>query len=440
MPKISRRSFLIESAPVLAGTGAAGQSVPNRAAGPNEKFVIACMGIRGRGGSLLHGFAELPEVEVAVICDLDTRLFGKYVASVEQRQKKRPRTETDFRRILDDKSIDALVIGTPDHWHAIPTILACQAGKHVYVEKPASHNIREGEVMVAAARKYSRVVQVGIQSRSGRHFEEAFDYIRTGALGKVILAKAWESARQESIGHPADAKAPDGIDYDMWLGPAPKRPFNPNRFHGRWRWFFDYGTGDLGNDGVHRIDYARRGLEAGFAARGEKLPERPTSVSASGGKHYFDDAQEWPDTLLVTWDYPGATLVYEMRLWSPYPLEGAAEGAAIYGDQGYLIISNEQWRAFGAKGEPGPSGRGGNGDDDVRHKRNFLKCIRSGGSPTCDIAIGQATSALSHMGNIAWRVNRKLRLDPGTGRFRGDDEANGYLGRTYREPWVLPRV
>jgi predicted dehydrogenase len=439
MPTISRRSFLKKSAPTLAGAGAALQTTRARAASPNEKFVVACMGIRGRGGSLLHGFAELPEVEVAVICDLDTRLFGKYVASVEQRQKKRPKAETDFRRILDNKSIDALVIGTPDHWHAIPTILACQSGKHVYVEKPAGHNIREGEVMLAAARKYKRVVQVGLQSRSGRHFEEAFEYIRSGALGKVMFAKGWESSRQESIGHPSDGKAPDGVDYDMWLGPAPKRPFNPNRFHSSWRWFFDYGTGDLGNDGVHRIDYARRGLEAGFAARGEKLPEWPTAVSVSGGKYYFDDQQEWPDTMLVTWDYPGATLLYEMRIWSPYSLEGESEGAAIYGDKGYVVISNTRWRAFGPKGEPGPSGSGAKGEDDVRHKRNFLKCIRDGGTPNCDIAIGHVSSALSHMGNIAWRVNRKLRLDPVSHRF-DDDQANGYWSRTYREPWVLPRV
>src|SRR5262245_2761358 len=342
MPTISRRSFLKKSAKTLAEVGAASQATRVRGASPNEKFVVACMGIRGRGGNLLRGFAELPDVEVAVICDLDTRLFDKHVASVEERQKKRPKTETDFRRILDNKSIDALVIGTPDHWHAIPTIMACQAGKHVYVEKPAGHNIHEGEVMLAAARKHKRVVQVGLQSRSGRHFEEAFEYIRSGALGKVMFAKGWESAKQESIGHPADEKAPDGVDYDMWLGPAPKRPFNPNRFHSKWRWFFDYGTGDLGNDGVHRIDYARRGLEAGFAARGQKLPEWPTAVGVSGGKYYFDDQQEWPDTMFVTWDYPGATLLYEIRIWSPYPLEGESEGAAIYGDKGYVVISNTE--------------------------------------------------------------------------------------------------
>jgi len=440
MPTITRRSFLNKSTSTLAGGSAAFQTIRARAASPNEKFVIACMGIRGRGGILLHGFAEMSEVDVAAICDVDTRLFEPHLARVEQRQRKRPKTVTDFRRILDDKSIDALVIGTPDHWHALPTILACQAGKHVYVEKPASHNIREGEVMLAAARKYNRAVQVGIQSRSGRHFAEACEYIRSGAIGKVVFAKAWESARQRSIDPLPDSKVPEGVDYDMWLGPAPPRSFNPRRFHSSWRWFFDYGTGDLGNDGVHRIDYARRGLEAGFAARGQKLPEWPSAVSASGGKHYFDDAQEWPDTLLVTWDYPGATLVYEMRIWSPYPLEGESEGAAVYGDNGYVIIGNTGWRAHGPKGEPGPGGSSTNEEHEPVHKRNFLDAIRNGRRPACDIEIGHTTSALSHIGNIAWRVNRKLHLDPVTHRFRNDDEANGYLSHTYREPWVLPRL
>ncbi len=268
----------------------------------------------------------MPEVRVKTICDVDTRLFDEAAAGVDDRQRHRPDAETDFRRLLDDRDIDAIVMGTPTHWHAIPTVLACQAGKQVYVEKPAGHNIAEGRAMLAAARKHNRVVQVGIQSRSGLNYEEACAYVRNGALGKVVFAKAWESARQKGIGYPPDEVAPDGVDYDMWLGPAPKRAFNRNRFHGSWRWFFDYGTGDLGNDGVHRVDYAWRGLAAAFEAMGKTLPGWPTAVSAAGGKFFFDDAQEWPDTLVVTWDYPGATLMYEMRNWQPTPLDGEAEG------------------------------------------------------------------------------------------------------------------
>ena len=438
MSNSNRRSFLKTS---VAGAAAlAAPAFRASAASPNETFRVACMGVRGRGRGLLYGFAELPEAEVTTVCDVDTRLFEERVKKVEELQGKRPKTETDFRRLLDDKSIDAIVMGTPTHWHAIPTILACQAGKHVYVEKPASHNMREGQAMLAAARKYNRVVQVGIQSRSGRNYEEACDYIRTGALGKVMFAKGWESARQRSIGHPPDEAPPKGVDYDMWLGPAPKRPFNPMRFHSNWRWFFDYGCGDLGNDGVHRVDYARRGLAAGFEAQGKTLPDWPKAVSTSGGKYFFDDAQQWPDTLFVNWDYPGATLMYEMRLWSRPPIEGHAEGAAVYGENGYVVIGNGKWRAHGPKGEVIKTGSGAKADDDVRHKRDFFKCIRDGGKPACDIQIGHVASGLIHLGNIAWRTDRKLHFDHKTERFLDDEKANGYLGRTYREPWVLPKV
>ena len=410
------------------------------AASPNERFTVAMMGFRGRGRQLLHGFAELPEVTVKTICDVDGRLFDKAVASVAERQSRPPGVEPDFRRLLDDPDIDAVVMGTPTHWHAIPTILACQAGKHVYVEKPAGHNIAEGRAMLDAARKYNRVVQVGIQSRSGQNYEEACEYIRAGALGKVVFAKGWESARQKGIGYPPDEPVPDGVDYDMWLGPAAKRPFNRNRFHGSWRWFFDYGTGDLGNDGVHRVDYARRGLEAGFEAMGKRLPEWPSAVSASGGKFFFDDAQQWPDTLVVTWDYPGATLMYEMRNWQPAPMDGEAEGAAVYGEHGYVVIGNGTWRAYDERNKVVASGTGPKTDDDVRHKRDMLAAIRDGGRPACDIGIGHSASGLIHLGNIAWRTDRKLKFDPRSETFGDDGEANALLGREYRKPWILPKV
>ncbi len=426
---IARRDFLLAAAPALLS----GKS-------PNERFTVAMMGFRGRGRQLLHGFAEMPEVQVKTICDVDQRLFAKAVASVADRQGSEPSVEIDFRRLLEDPDIDAVVMGTPTHWHAIPTILACQAGKHVYVEKPAGHNLVEGRAMLEAARKYNRVVQVGIQSRSGTNYEEACDYIRRGALGKVAFAKGWESARQSGIGSPPDERAPTGVDYDTWLGPAPKRPFNRNRFHSRWRWFFDYGTGDLGNDGVHRVDYARRGLAAAFEAMGKQLPDWPTAVAAAGGKHFFDDAQQWPDTLVVTWDYPGATLMYEMRNWQPTPIEGEAEGAAVYGENGYVVIGNGRWKAVDEAGKVVARGASAKQDDDLRHKRDMLAAIKNGRRPACDIEIGHRASGLIHLGNIAWRTDRKLHFDPGTESFGDDQEANRLLGREYRQPWVLPDV
>jgi len=408
---------------------------------PNEKFVLACMGIRGRAGHLLKGFAAMPDVEIAYLCDVDSRLFATGLQMVETSQRRAPKTVQDFRRALEDKSVDALIVGTPDHWHAIPTILGCMAGKHVYVEKPCSHNVREGQVMVAAARKYKRIVQVGIQSRIGRHFAEAMEFLRSGALGKVVMARGWETAKQNAVTRQPDGAVPPGVDYDLWMGPAPKRPFNPLRFHGNWKWLFDYGTGDLGNDGVHRIDYARRGLEAALAAHGKTLPEWPHAVSASGGKLFFDDAQEWPDTLIATWEYPGALLNYEMRIWTPHAMEGEEEGAAIYGENGTVIISNTSWRAVGSKGKIlNPGTQSTNEQHDPAHKRNFLDSIRDNKLPACDIAIGHVASSLTHLGNIAWRVSRKLRFDPGTQSFPGDEEANRLLTRTYREPWGLPKV
>jgi predicted dehydrogenase len=358
------------------------------------------------------------------------------------RGRKTPRLEKDFRKALDDRSIDAVVIGTPDHWHAIPAILACQAGKHVYVEKPCSHNVREGQAMIAAARKYDRVMQVGIQSRSGRHFAEAMEYLRTGALGKVVFARAWETARQGAVPKQTDTTPPDGVDYDMWLGPAPLRAFNPMRFHSNWRWFFDYGTGDLGNDGVHRLDYGRRGLEAALAAQGRTLPEWPTAVSASGGKMFFDDAQEFPDTLVATREYGReAMLVYEMRIWTPNALEGEEEGAMIYGENGAVLIGNTHWRAVGRDGKPlHPGSASDNAQHDPAHKRDFFTAIRDGKRPACDIHIGHVSSSLTHLGNIAWRVNRKLRFEASSQSFPGEQDANALLGRSYREPWTLPRV
>jgi predicted dehydrogenase len=227
----------------------------------------------------------------------------------------------------------------------------------------------------------------------------------------------------------------------MWLGPAPKRPFNANRFHSKWRWFFDYGTGDLGNDGVHRLDYARRGLDAAFQAMGKKLPDWPTAVTSSGGKLFFDDAQEWPDTLISTWEYPGAMLTYEMRIWSPNHIEGEKEGAAIYGENGSVVIGNGAWRAYGLKGEELPvGGKSSNEEHERAHRQDWYNAIRNNRKPACEIEIGHVASSYTHLGNIAWRVGRKLRFNQATQSFIGDHEADKMLGRTYRAPWTLPKV
>jgi predicted dehydrogenase len=438
---MNRRSFIeSSSAAAIAAAMTAAASKTLHAA--NDKIAICMMGVRGRGGSVLSTFAGLSDVEVRYVCDIDDAALASGINRVEQKTGKKPEGIKDFRRAIDDKSIDAIVMGTPDHWHALPTIYACQAGKDVYVEKPDGHNILEGQTMVAAAKKYGRIVQLGTQSRSGQHFLSVIDYLKTGALGNVRFAKAWESARQGSIGRPPDSDPPKGVDYNMWLGPAPLRPFNRARFHGNWRWFFDYGTGDLGNDGVHRLDYARWALGAALSAKGQTLPNLPRAVSAHGGKYYFDDAQEWPDTMMVTYDFePGCLLTYEMRVWNAYPLHGESEGAEVCGDGGFVTIGNSRWRAYDEKGKLIKEQSGGY-NNDVAHARNFLDCMRSRQKPNADLeTVGHPSSLLCHLGNAAWRAGRTLRFDPTTYTFKNDPDANQYLTRAeYRKPWLLPKI
>jgi predicted dehydrogenase len=427
----------------MAAIGLTGASPADDATrGANDRIVVGVMGVRGRGGALLSTFAEMPDVTVKYICDVDAQVLDSRVQQVHERTGRRPQPIKDYRQALDDPEVDAVVNGGPDHWHALPTIHACQAGKDVYVEKPDGHNILEGRTMVAAARKYQRIVQLGTQGRSGLMQAEAIAYLAAGHAGKVRFAKAWESARQGSIGHPADSQPPPGVDYERWLGPAPLRPFNPRRFHGSWRWFFDYGTGDLGNDGVHRLDIARWALETARRAQGETVPGLPSAVSAHGGKYYFDDDQQWPDTLMVSYDYPESqcVLTYELRIWNPYPMHDESEGSAVCGDNGYVIIGNRRWRAFDSKGQQIVESAGS--DNTIGHVRNFLDCMRNRTRPNADLeTVGHPSSLLCHLGNAAWRAGRTLRFDPDSYTFRDDPDANRFLTRErYREPWVLPSI
>jgi predicted dehydrogenase len=406
----------------------------------NGKINVCCAGIKGRGNSLFHEFGKCDDVIVKYACDVDSEVLDRRTGEFTSAHGATPEKIKDFRRALDDKDCDAIVLGTPDHWHAIPTILACQAKKDVYVEKPDGHNLVEGQVMTAAAKKHGRVIQLGTQARSCPDLLALVDYVKQGHLGRVVMAKAWESSRQKDLGKPADTEAPATVDYDFWLGAAPKRPFNPLRFHGNWRWFFDYGAGDLANDGVHRLDQARWFLEVAVEASGEKPLGMPRSVSASGGKYYFDDAQEWPDTLMVTYDYPGRLLTYEMRIWAPYPIDGEPEGAAIFGDKGSLIIGGGRWRHLGPKGEVVKEGTRAKSGADAAHVRNFLDCMRSREKPNADEeTVGRLSSLLCHMGNVAWRVGRTVKFDYDAYKFT-DDEANQFRTRAeYRAPWTLPK-
>ncbi|MEZ6049034.1 MAG: Gfo/Idh/MocA family oxidoreductase [Planctomycetaceae bacterium] len=392
---------------------------------------------------LLKTVAENPNADVVVIADIDSNRLPNAVEEVMKRQKTRPETVKDFRQIVDDTSIDVMVVGTPDHWHAIPTIMGCLAGKDVYVEKPDGNNIEEGQRMVAAMRKMGSVVQMGSQHRSTTRLQSAIEYVKEGHLGRCMFAKAWESAKQGNIGKPADTDPPEGVDYDFWLGSAPERPFNPVRFHGNWRWFHDYGTGDLGNDGVHRLDMAVALMDAAAEASGEPPLGLPRNIHAAGGKWYFDDLQEFPDTMQVTYEYEGTSpriLTYEMKLWAPYKYYDETEAAVIYGDQGYLVMGNSWWRAYTTGNKLVKEVIGDS--DEAPHMQNFFDCVKSREKPVCDLeTVGHPASVLCHSGNIACRLGRSLVLDADTETFVDDKEANAMRGRPeYRKPWTLPEV
>jgi predicted dehydrogenase len=400
-------------------------------AAPSERVNLAVVGIRGRGKGLAEAFAAEPDVNLAYLCDVDSREFGSVATEVASRQEGRQaKTEQDLRHVLDDKSVDAIVVATPDHWHALATVWGCQAGKHVYVEKPASHNIWEGRKMIEAGRKHGKVVQVGTQSRSAPHYQDMVQALRAGRIGKVHMAKAWNSQLRGPVGPASDEPVPQGVDYNLWLGAAPDRPFNPNRFHYTWHWHWDFGTGDMGNDGVHDLDIARWGL--GVTA--------PRHVSAAGGKLAFDDAKQVPDTQFVTFEFPETNqlLVYEQRDWSPYVQEGYENGVAFYGTDGYILAGRAGWQLFEKRNKPVPVES--KPFSDSPHRRNFLDCLRSGGRPNADIEEGHHSAVLAHLGNIAIRVGRRLDYDGTAETFRGDDEAAKLVRRSYRKPFEIPET
>lgn len=423
-----RRDFLKQTSSAALALSLASPLARGADAAPSDRIAVAVIGVKGQGGNLLRNFAAQSDVEVTHIVDIDDTIRAQRVAETRKQTGREPSSVRDYRTLLDNPAIDALVIGTPDHWHALPTIHACQHGKDVYVEKPDGHNIFEGRMMVAAARKYGRVVQMGTQTRSATFLAEASEYIAAGNLGKVIFGRAWETAKQSAVTALPDAAPPQGVDYNLWLGAAAERPFNPRRFHGSWRWFFDLGCGDLGNDGVHRLDYARKALG---------ITTLPTAVSCAGGKFFFDDVQEWPDTMQVTYEYPGQILVYELRIWSGPRHLNLTEGAEVIGDNGRVLITNNDWKAFDAKGkvvrESSDNGAL------TRHIRNFLDCVKSRRWQDLnqEIASGHVSSFLCHAGNIAWRTGKKLHVDAASETF-DDAAANRLVRREYRSGFEVP--
>ena len=425
MSSINRRSLMVGTA-----AAAATAFLPNRAkASPNERVSLCAVGIRGRGHGVAKRFASLPHAQITHICDVNEPLLGPYGEEIHEVQKSTPRRETDLRRVLDDPSVDGIIVTTPDHWHALATIWACQAGKHVYVEKPISHNVFEGRQMVAAARKYQRHVQDGTQSRSGPHYLEAMEMLRSGKIGKIHLVKAWNSQRRPRADAVPDGPVPQGLDWNIWQGPAPEQPFNANRYTYAWRWMWDYGTGDMGNDGVHDLDIARWGM--GVTA--------PSEIHCTGNNlSYLGSVQETPDTQIVTFRFPDqpCVLVYEQRLWSPYHQEGMENGVIFYGTEGYLMIGRRHWKLVAPRNEVIFDKPVVFSDDP--HMQNFINSIREGEKLNCDIEEGYYSTLLSHLGNLAFRVGRTLNYDDAQRTCAGDAEATALLKRSGRNEFTIP--
>jgi predicted dehydrogenase len=397
----------------------------------SDRLNVAVIGVRGRGKALTAGFAKLADVNVEYLVDVDERVIPAALAVVEKAGRKAPQVVKDMRRVFDDKSIDAVVIATPDHWHAPAAIMACDAGKDVYLEKPCAHNVREGRLVVDAARRNKRIVQHGTQARSREITRKAIDYVHSGKLGKVLMAKAWDVQKRDDIGHKADSPVPAGVDYDTWVGPAKWMPFNENRFHYTWHWNWNFGTGDVGNDGAHQIDMARWALGV----------EEPVEVSGAGRKLFFNDDQQTPDTVNVTFTYPDKLLMFEMRIWTPYAMEGVENGVAVYGSNGMLQIGkwDRLWgfKVFDEHGKVALHEQS-QGEDEA-HVRNFVDCVRSRKAPNAEIEIGYRSVLHCHLGNIAARTGRTIRYDAKNGTIQGDPEAGKLLSREYRDHWSKPR-
>ncbi|HUW19107.1 MAG TPA: Gfo/Idh/MocA family oxidoreductase [Sedimentisphaerales bacterium] len=488
--EISRRAFLSRTTQTAAGLFAAStlasctsvQPAPvfrGRIIGANERINVAVIGVRGRGRGLTEGFAKIPNVRVKTLCDVDENLFPDRVKKIEEIQGVAPSTAYDLRRVFEDKSIDAIVTATPNHWHALVTIWALQAGKHVYVEKPCSHNIWEGRKMVEAAQKYNRIVCVGFQSRSSRNVRQAMKLLHEGKLGDIYMVKGLCYKGRDNIRKYPDGPVPDGeqyslteggkpipaftrdylrkVHYDLFLGPAPERPFNRNRFHYNWHWHWDYGNGDIGNQGVHQMDVARWGLNKN---------EHPREIRSFGGYFAFDSSQETANTQIAAFEYAdGKILQFEVRSLYTNDEKGVRIGNLFFGTEGWMHLnsSGDTWETFfGRKNEPGPSsttadvsadpsdltGSGGGG-----HFENFIHAVRSGRLQDipADIEGGHLSAALCHMANISYRLGRDLTFDGAKEKFVGDRDANRMLsgfpqvenGRVvkvhgYRKPYVVP--
>jgi predicted dehydrogenase len=437
---IDRRDFIVQSSTAALALSPLGRFSPvGRSVPASDRVAVAVMGVHGRGNELAKALARTG-AGVRYICDVDSRAVEKTVADVAAMKDQRPKGMTDFRRALDDASLDALVIAAPDHWHTPATLLGLQAGKHVYVEKPCGHNPREGELLVEAQRRYGRVVQMGTQQRSAPESIDVIQRIRGGVIGRPYFARAWYANTRDTIGHGAPAPVPGWLDYELWQGPAPRTPYRDNVVHYNWHWFWRWGTGEICNNGTHEIDVCRWALGVDF----------PSKVTSSGGRYQFHDDCETTDTQVASFEFASeATITWEGRSCNGRPIEDRGRGASIHGTEGTVIIdrsgyviydreNKEVARRLRGENEDALDTRGGGGLTDL-HLANFQDAIRGSATPAAPIDEGHKTQLLCHLGNIAQRTAGSLTCDPGTGRIVGDAAATKLWSREYEPGWE-PKV
>jgi predicted dehydrogenase len=453
---MKRRQFLKRVAQTAAALSASSALSADRVAGANDRVRVGLIGCGGRGMLVARLMREVPDVEFAAVCDLNP----PHLARAKEWAGASAKDYKDFRRLLEQKGLDAVLIATPDHWHAIPTVLACQAGKDVYVEKPLAHNIKEGRAMVAAARRHNRVVQMGTQQRSAPHYAEVARIIQGGALGPVHFVRIWNYTNMfpNGIGRAADSHPPDGVDWEMYLGPAPLVPYNKNRFINTYRWFWDYGGGLVTDFGIHRFDSLHQIMAA----------DAPISVSAAGGRYGLMDGAETPDLVQVTYEYRGFILSYEAcmlnahgaggrspgkKYYQAHATDDRPHGEAYYGTNGTLIVDRlgfEVYPELNAVSGPGAAGRGDNSEgtrmerkemsaDDATglHVKNFIECVRTRNRPAADVETGHRSTIVAHLGNIAFRSGRKIHWEFAKEDIVDDPESSKLLGRAARKPWDI---
>ena len=437
---MNRRRFLATSAAGVLGAGAVLRPAPasGQVLGANDRVRLGVIGTGRQGLGVMRGHMALPDVEIAAVCDVYAPNLALAAAAAPDAAQ-----VTDFRRIIDDKAIDAVIVATPDHWHALQTVMACQAGKDVYVEKPTTVAVVEGRKMVEAARKYDRIVQVGLQQRSAAHFQQAVELIQGGRLGTISMVRCWNvgNSAPDGFGNPPDGDPPPGLDWDMWLGPAPKRPFNPNRFGvypnvwSYFRYFWDYAGGMMTDWGVHLIDIVHWAMKV----------DAPELVTAVGGTYAVKDNRETPDTLLATYTYPGFTMVYENRSANGRAINGKGYGIEFYGSTATMVIDRSGFEIVPEirrtpGGEATPLGEPlavKATPDDPTHARNFVDCVKSRRAPICDVETGHRSSSAAMLGNLAFRSGDAVRWDRRTERIDGNRRAAELLDVSYRRPWRL---